>query len=159
MKTIELSRGLEAQVDDDDYEYLSQWKWAADNNNYPVRSERRSETGRKHRKLIRMYRVILNAPDNMQVDHIDVNPLNNQKSNIRLATRSENMRNRKTSKSCKSGFKGVWWNPKRQRWIAYIKYNNRSVVLGRYNNKLQAAHRYNREATKLFGEYARLNDV
>lgn len=159
MKKIILSKGKYALVDDEDFEFLSQWKWCCDSRGYAVRSEKMTIVGSSNRPLVRMQRVILDAPNDKLVDHINGDTLDNRKHNLRLATKSENMRNRKMAKNCKSGFKGVWFNKKRQRWIAYIKTNGQSRVLGHFKDRLEAAHVYNQVAEQLFGEFARLNDV
>ncbi len=105
-----------------------------------------------------MQRVIINAPDKLLVDHINGDPLDNRKSNLRLATKSQNMRNRKKAHNNKSGYKGVWFDYKRDKWVAYIKINGSSKTLGRFINKEEAAARYDEESRKLFGEYARPNN-
>ncbi len=88
MKEIPLTQGKVALVDDEDYEYLTQWKWCY--NRYAVRC-----IGPKnHRQRIAMHQVILNPPEGLETDHIDRNKLNNQRSNLRAVTRSENMQNK-----------------------------------------------------------------
>lgn len=103
MKLIEL-RGKHAVgasryalVDDADFESLNQWRWkakpnAGGNNLYAVRNVRVDGKWR----TLRMHRELLRAADNeLDVDHINHNPLDNRRSNLRLVTRSENIRNRK----------------------------------------------------------------
>jgi hypothetical protein len=95
MKTIPLTRGLVSIVDDDDYEMLIRYKWYAKikkNGKYIYAARARWEN--KTRQTTLMHRVILNPPPRMEIDHIDGNGLNNQRSNIRIVTRRQNGQNR-----------------------------------------------------------------
>jgi hypothetical protein len=157
MKKISLTKGLEAIVDEEDYKYLIKWRWCADKKGYAVRSERRSETGRNYRKMIYMHRVIL-PHSYLEIDHADGNVGNNQKSNLRIATHSENMRNRKLQKNNTSGYKGVWFNKKRMRFIASIKINGVSKTVGWAYTAEEAGRIYDLFAKKIYGKFARTNN-
>ena len=141
-------------VDDDDFWELSKHKWYCSGQGYAVRT-----IGQKpHQYNIRMSRIIINAPDGMQVDHIDGDPLNNQKNNLRLCTNADNSRNsRKQRRVTSSRFKGVCWHKIGKKWMASIEANGNAIYLGLFNNEEEAAHAYDQSATKLFGEFARLN--
>ena len=93
MREIKVSRGNIALVDDEDYDFLNQWKWSLlpnRNNNYAIRGEKKN--GRH--KTILMHREILRYHDTINIiDHIDRNGLNNQRSNLRIVTQLENLRN------------------------------------------------------------------
>jgi len=94
MKEIELTQGQVAIVDDEDFEYLSQWKWRAswhENNKsfYAARADR--STGKY--KTIYMHRLIMQTESGLECDHIFHNTLDNRKSVLRNVTRSENQRN------------------------------------------------------------------
>lgn len=156
MKKITLTKGVEALVDDSDYKYLSQWKWCVDSKGYAVRSERRSETGRKSRRMIMMHREILNTPD--YVDHINGLKHDNRRANLRVATSSENMRNRKVAYNNKCGFKGVWFNSKKNRWVSYLKLQQTRVI-AHTKTAEEAAYIYDQVALQVFGEYARTNII
>jgi hypothetical protein len=123
-KEIELSKGLVAIVDDDDFDNLDQYYWFAAKSgltHYAVGSLSRKPTdlivspNRKRRPkgrggldhLVPMHRFVLAAPDDTEVDHINGNGLDNRRSNLRLASRSENMKNRRVFKSNKLGHKGI----------------------------------------------------
>lgn len=153
-----MTKGQYAIVDPDDYERLSKWKWCVDSRGYAVRSEKRSETGRKFRKIIRMHREIINAPDDLFVDHKNHKTLDNRKTNLRVCTPSQSRQNVRALIN-KSGFKGVWWDNKRKRWVAYIKQRGITLSLGRFADKNDAARAYNQKAQELFGEFAYLNKV
>jgi len=91
------------------------------------------------------------------IDHEDRNPLNNQRDNLRSATRSQNKANGKIPKNNTSGYKGVSWDKATQKWYAKITVNKKQINLGRFINKEDAARAYDRAAIKYFGEFARLN--
>lgn len=149
-KAIELTRGLCAIVDDDMYEYLNQWKWTALKNGkkfYAFRMERK--------KGILMHRVVNQTPDGMMADHIDGNGLNNQKSNLRSCTPSENTRNQLPREG---RYKGVVENNGRgKRWRAQLWMNHKCIHLGYYEIAEEAARAYDRAAKKFFGQFACLN--
>ncbi len=137
MKSIPLNKGYSAVVDDEDYDKLSTYKWRADIYR-GVSYAMRSEVVAKYRyKQISMHRQLLKEP-NCFVDHIDGDTLNNQKSNLRLATIAQNNCNRKISKSNKSGYPGVFWVQRLSKWRVDIKNNGKREYLGFYSSKEEA---------------------
>jgi hypothetical protein len=155
-KQIELTQGKATLVSDHRYEYLNQWKWLAQRtssgNYYAVRW---SEGGRESRRLILMHRVITNAPDGMDVDHKDRNGLNNTDENLRVCTRSQNMRNRRIRN--KTGFVGVSWYKQTNRYRACACLNRKSITIGYFLDPADAARAYDKFAKKHFDEFAQLN--
>lgn len=101
---------------------------------------------------------ILNRPliTHEYVDHIDLNKLNNRRSNLRLATIITNGQNRPIRDDNKSGYKGVAWHRGGNKWQAYININKKRVHLGLYDNIEDAYKAYCNAATEHFGEFARL---
>jgi len=159
MKQIPLTQGQFALVDNEDYGWLNQFKWCAmklKNTFYAVRS---SKTINGKQKTIYMHRVIMNPPNNMDIDHIDHNGLNNQKVNLRVVTRSQNSMNQQTHKKKSSNFKGVSRNKLNKLWQASIEYNGKSINLGYFEEEIDAGIIYNQKAIELFGEYAHLNQI
>lgn len=156
MKEIKLTQGLVALVDDEDFEYLNQWKWHAHrevNNIYAFRTP-------KYNEVIRMHRVVLNVTDkNIEVDHRDRNGLNNQKYNLRKATHAQNGANRRPSKNSTSKYLGVYWSRERNRWCASISKNYKTYLIGRFITEEEAALAYNKKAIELHGEFANLNQI
>lgn len=166
MKEIKLSQfgrnknKFVALVDDEDYDYLNQFKWNAQKqrsgNYYASRS---IYLGKMKRKSLRMHRLIMKPERGMTVDHIDHNGLNNQKSNLRNCSFADNVRNR----SCRSktGYIGVYiYKSKRSKTIKYlakIEYNNRAYYLGLYKTAKEAAIVRDSAAKKYFGKFANLN--
>lgn len=133
-KEIQLTQGKVAIVDDDDFEYLSQWKWQAGRQKnigsfYAVRTDK----GGGKKNTILMHRVVMKTPSNLQCDHIHHNTLDNRKSELRNCTRSENQRNRRgpTIKSV-TGHLGVY--AIKNVFEAGMKINNVYHRIGRFDN-------------------------
>lgn len=106
---------------------------------------------------MRLHRYLLNAPRTMHVDHIDGDPLNNRRSNLRIATNTENCRNSRKRKEGTSVYKGVAWHPQCKKWRAYISPNRRQLHLGLFQTPELAAYAYDKAALKHFGNFACLN--
>ena len=111
----------------------------------------------RRRATLPIHRLIMDAPKGMEVDHINGNPLDNRKSNLRICTIAENLRNKGAGKNNTSGYKGVSWVKRNKRWLAQIKHNGKQVYIGHYKNKEEAARAYDKKAKELHGEYAYLN--
>lgn len=125
MKVIFTNKNKQILVDDEDYTRLCEYKWYTNWYGYAVDTK----------KDIRIHRLIMNAPDGLVVDHMDGNPLNNQKHNLRLCTYAENSRNRtKLNKNNTSGVHGVSWSKVRNRWHAQIKVDRIKIHLGSFIN-------------------------
>ncbi len=162
MGEIQLTRGQITLVDDEDYDYLTQWKWCALYNTstktyYVVRNQTHGEyESYDTRKMFLMHRVILQVDNSYQVDHVNHNTLDNRKENLRLATISENLRNRNKPKNNKSGYKGVSWKSRDKVWAAQIKIGGKSIYLGSYTTPEDAYDAYKKAAIELHGEFAKL---
>lgn len=152
MKTITLTQGKEALVDDDMYEYLTCWTW-----HYSTGYAKRNdwENGKAH--IVRMHHSVLPLQEGMQVDHINGNTLDNRRVNLRLVTKAQNSMNKGVQKNSTSGFKGV--NKHQGKWRAHITLDKKQRHLGVFDSKEKAALAYNKAATELHGDYARLNII
>jgi hypothetical protein len=152
MKTIPLTRGKVAIVDDEDYAVLSAWKWYAINTNnswYAMRTDMAS------RRNIRMHRQIM-AIDS-QIDHRNGNGLDNRRCNLRPCTSAQNSYNRGLHKRNKSGFIGVFWSNNAQRWEAQIRHRGKRMYLGRFDTATEAAMVRDLYAVRFHGDFAKLN--
>lgn len=155
MKEIPLTRGKVAIVDDDDYAELSNYKWYYDSKGYAARHKTRDQK----RAYQSMHRQIVNAPDGMEVDHINGDRLDNRRANLRLCTRSQNQHNKGAQANNTSGFKGVQFYKRTGKWHAKIKLHGKERHLGYFATAAQAAEAYNRAAFEIHGDFAYLNAV
>lgn len=158
MKEIVLTKGYVTKVDDDDFEWLSQWSWFAWWCKREYRARRTDRSTGKTRHIL-MSREILHAPQNFLVDHINGDTLDNRKENLRLATPQQNCFNQKIKINNSSGYKGVSWRKDRQMWVAYIFVNKKSIHLGFFDRIEDAALAYNKAAAENYGEFAYLNTI
>jgi len=148
MKEVKLTQGKYALVDDEDFEWLNQWKWCINSNGYAVRDKHISGSGRNRKKIrILMHRFLNNTPDGLVTDHINANRLDNRKSNLRTLTASENIFYSGSRKNNTSGYKGVSWSIARNKWCAQICKDRRVIPLGRFE-KLDEAIRVRKLAEK-----------
>jgi hypothetical protein len=151
-REIPLTRGKVALVDDEDFEWLSQWKWQCTRDGYAA-SNRITGDGKK----TYMHRMIMSSNPGEIVDHADRNRLNNQRSNLRIGTFSTNSANGKVFRNSTSGYRGV--NVAKNRWKGALTVNGQSHHLGYFDDKDDAARMYNFWAADAFGEFASLNAV
>ena len=152
MKTLTLTRGLVAIVDDDDFEALSAWKWSASARGYAYRMQ--VIDGRQ--KYIAMHRQImgLGPGDPFDVDHRDGIGTNNWRDNLRVCAHVENAQNRRMSRRNSSGFKGVSLYKKTGRWCAQIMVSGKQNWLGQFDTPELAHAAYCAAADRLHGEFA-----
>lgn len=152
MKVIELTKGFCALVDDEDFAALAQWRWQTGTAGYAIRT-----TGRgKEKKTITMHRVIMGMTDpSVFADHINGDPRDNRKCNLRKATHSQNMRN--SSYKRKHDLpKGVYSRPNGKFQASLNEVGHRQN-LGTFSTIEEASAAYNAAAAKTYGEFARLN--
>jgi hypothetical protein len=143
MKTITLTKEFVTLVDDDMFQYLSQWRWYY-SNGYAYR--------RINGKHFAMHHAILKTKG--LVDHIDGNKLNNRKGNLRPATHSTNAMNMRKHTGA-SRYKGV--SKQKNQWRVQIWKNNKRVFSESAPTERLAAYIYDLNAPIYFGDYARLN--
>ena len=158
MKLIKLTQGKFAKVDDENFEWLSQFKWCFDSAGYAVRNVYSKDSrGRKVHKAIYMHRLVLGTPEGKQTDHINGDGLDNQLSNLRIASCSENAFNQGAHKDSRSGIKGVSWHARNQAWVGQIRIGGKRISLGYFKDINAATRAYNAAAIKYHGSFARLN--
>jgi hypothetical protein len=117
-------------VDNEDRELLeTMGKWSISDTGYCVRIDN------KNKKQIRMHRIIMNPPDNMVIDHINGNPLDNRRCNLRIVTFQQNHFNRTKAK-------GYSWHKKNKKWQAQIVINKKTIFLGLFDTEIDAHNAY-----------------
>jgi hypothetical protein len=151
VKTIQLTQGQVALVDDDDFEWLSQWRWCVLKSRHGFYAKRSSKGIMMHREIVGQYGLA--GPS---VDHINHDGLDNQKVNLRACTQSENQANRRKTIGS-SRFKGVHFEAQTQRWRPMVKCNGRTYRGPRFDAEELAAAWYDKMACELFGDFALIN--
>lgn len=161
-KEIPLTQGKVALVDDEDFKRVSQYKWHAycpnqwrGSNKYYAATSTRDACGKNI--IIPMHRFLIGANEGLEVDHINLNTLDNRKSNLRQATRLQNSQNSSMKRTNTSGFKGASYDIRAKRWKSKIGYMGNQISIGYYETPELAARAYDAKAKELFGEFARLN--
>jgi hypothetical protein len=155
---IDLGKGHIAVIDDEDAELVAGFKW------YPMTAEGKVyAAGWKHlppgRFFVHLHRLITNAQPGDIIDHLDRDPLNCRRSNLRRVTRQQNSFNRgpnRNGKPSTSKYKGVFWCRNSGHFRARIVLNKKRIYLGYFDNEEDAARAYNAKAVELFGEFAYL---
>jgi len=153
MKLIQLTQGPVTMVDDDIFEELNKFKWQAHWYHNSFRAVRTIRTDGKKKALL-MHRFIISAQKGDIVDHIDGNPLNNQRNNLRFCTLSQNQHNSKMRSDSTTGFKGVSRNGKGFR--AQIMLNGQPIRLGTRSTPEEAHELYKEASEKYHGEFGRV---
>jgi hypothetical protein len=154
-KEIPLSRGMVAIVDDEDYDFLSQWKWSASHQGYAVR--------RQGGKIIIMHRALLGYDGKNEIDHINREKWDNRKSNLRIVSHADNNKNRPKTSRNKCGRKGVIYNKQLSKpWVTHItirdgENNKIHYHVVNYENIDDATVAYDVQALRYFKEFAYTN--
>jgi len=164
-REIPLSQGKVALVDECDYERINKHRWYAKENRksgtfYAFRNIPVGEPGSLKQRSVSMHREVMGLEfgDPREVDHREQSQtLDNRRSNLRVATHSQNQGNQRINKTNSSGFKGVYWYQKSRKWGSVIVKDGKRLYLGYHSLKEDAARAYDRGALKHFGEFAHLN--
>jgi len=149
MKRIKFPHHKIVLIDDEDLHYFKHQKWTVMKSNYlecSVGSVR-----------ILFHRLIMNAPEGSDIDHINHNILDNRKCNLRICSTQQNLQNSHKRKDNTSRYKGVCKSGKK--WSATIQINGKRKNLGTFESPKFAAIAYNLAAKKYFKEFAYLNKI
>lgn len=153
---VPLSQGLWAVIDAADAYAVDGRNWYAVKGIGDIRyAATNTPRGAKTRPRQLMHRLILAAPKGAEVDHINGDGLDNRRGNLRLATSSQQKMNTRRRSDNASGFKGVSWHTKRQKWRAVISAGGETRHLGYFNTPGDAAQAYAEASARLHGEFAR----
>lgn len=144
-------------IDGEDFEKVTKYKWHVahkkDNIFYVITD---IFTGGK-KSILRLHRLLMNCPDGMVVDHIDGNPLNNIKENLRICTAQENRFNSRTPKNKKYKTpKGIAYHKKDKKYYVNATANGVRYYFGCYNNIDEAVKAYEDNINKYHKEFSRL---
>lgn len=156
MPEIRLTRNKVALVDDVDYERISKFRWYADRGPSGNWYARAWEPGMKPRKRLHMHRLVMLAPRQLDVDHVNNDGLDNRRSNLRTCTRKENTRNQRAKGG--NRYKGVNYVSRLGKWRAQISTEKGTKkYLGVFEYLEDAARAYDIAARALFGNFAKIN--
>jgi hypothetical protein len=157
-RKIRLTEGKITIVDPDVFYRLNNFQWCAAGRDQSFYAVRFLNNANKGIRLISMHRELMNFPVGLFVDHHNGDSLDNRITNLRIATRSQNLCNRrKTSSKTSSRFRGVTFRKNVGKWAARIRYLGKEIWLGLFDSEIDAAKAYDEAAKKYHGEFARLN--
>jgi hypothetical protein len=107
-----------------------------------------------------LHRIIMNPPENMQIDHVNKNTLDNRRCNLRVCTVSQNQMNRGKQKNNSTGYKGVNQDKrcKRKKYRTRITKDKKTYYLGNFEKPSEAGQAYKKAVKQHHGEFARVND-
>ena len=158
MKRIELTQGMFAIVDEEDFEKINSLKWCYEKHGKQDYANKAIRVGKKQRS-VRMHQMILNCPQGYEIDHINGCGLDNQRKNLRIVNRMQNNWNSRKRRKATSRYKGVSFSKRDKKWKVQILSDSRYYSMGLFETEMGAALAYNDLAFKLRGEYARLNNI
>ena len=155
---LALTRGMFSLVDESDWHLVNRSAWfacmktSAGRRYYYVVGHHAGEKVYLARHLLGI------TAKRLTVDHVNGDPLDNRRANLRVCLQRHNSRNRtKPNRPTSSRFKGVKWNPRNGNWNAQACVDYKTVHLGCFADEEAAARAYDAAAIARFGEFARLN--
>jgi hypothetical protein len=155
---VPLTQGYEAIIDAADVPLVEGLNWFAQTDKRrdgSVRNVYAARTDKVNGRNIAsfLHRVVISAQIGVEVDHRDNNGLNNQRANLRIATREQNARNQRRQESDTA--RGTTYVKRRRKWQAQIKVGGRSIYLGMFGSEAAAHAAYIKASAELHGEFGR----
>ncbi len=150
-RLLKLTTGEETLVDADVFFQHGHWRWRLTKG----RASRGSNAGKVHKHIF-LHRLILGAVDKGRaflIDHKNLNPLDNRRSNLRAATNSQNIQNSRLRTTSTTGLKGA--HRFKGKFVSSVKHNGKSHHLGVFNTAQEAHAAYCEAAKRMFGEFWR----
>jgi hypothetical protein len=155
---LPLQTGEYAIIDECEYHFAAQWSWRFvpihDGYSHVVAAIKIRGMGNK-RHTVKLHRLIMNSA--VQLDHINRNPLDNRRRNLRECNFSQNKSNSEIRRDNTSGYIGVHLNKRDGVWVARVSYNRKRIFLGRFTSPEEAAIARDLKALELHKEFAVLN--
>jgi len=147
-----VASGRTFKFDAEDINKVKICSWSVDSQGYVLAV---SESG----KRIKLHRYLLGVPSGTVVDHINGDPSDCRKRNLRRCTQHKNCYNQQIRRNSSTGYKGVCFDKSKGRYMAHIHPDRRFKFLGYFETPEEAAIAYNNAASYYFGEYAKLNAI
>lgn len=162
MKSIELSGGQIALIDDCDFDAISRYRWfsiSGRHTSYAATSIR--GLGKRGGTIIRMHRLIMGVcwQHRVGVDHKDGNGLNNQRHNLRICDTSTNLHGVMRGPRGTSQYRGVSWSKSAKRWEVRLSVRGKRIVIGYYESETEAASAYDAAKLHLIGPDCQLSGL
>ena len=144
-----VKNGRSFLFDEEDLPFVTARTWSVDKDGY-VR-------GQKENRGIRFHRLIMRAEDDEVVDHINGDPRDCRKKNLRIVSQHQNCMNHSLNRNSTTGYKGVCMDRRQNKYMAHIHPNGKMIFLGYFDDPKEAALAYDKAASFYFGAYAKLN--
>lgn len=137
MLKFKLTNNQFTYIDSSDFRRLNKYKWYAI---FDKKMKSYYAVGKVNGKLIKLHRFIMRVytNNNLVIDHKNKNTLDNRKKNLKICTQQENLKNKKIQKNNSSGFCGVYFNKRCNKWQSYIRVSNKRIHLGCFDNREEA---------------------
>ena len=146
---------VEVQVSPEDLHLVFRYAWHIITTGYVS-----AKTNKSPRKTLLLHRLIMKCPDGLVVDHIDRDPLNNLRENLRICTTSDNNYNQSKQTDTSSAYRGVCWDTNSGKWLARIKLTGdmKQLHIGSFDTEVAAAKAYDMYA-RIFRSKTQLNNT
>lgn len=150
------SKGEEFYFDLDDYDKIKDYCWNKNEKGYIICNQYNASN--KKQIKVRMHRIIVDCPDDLEVDHINHNVIDNRKNNLRICNHNKNSMNRNMRSDNTSGITGVRWSDRYNKWEASIGFKGKRLVK-RFVQLTDAINQRKKWEEELFGNYSYNNSI